>query len=211
MSKVFAFPQGSREWLNARKGLPTASRFSQIITPGRGDPSTSQEKLINELIAESLLPLENENAYVSEDMQNGMKLEAESRCCYELGYAEGPVTEVGFVLSDCSRYGGSPDALVGETGGVELKNPSAIVHVGYIRANVLPSEYKCQVHGYMTVTKRDHWDFFSYHRGLPPFRLRVERDAFTEKLAAELENFCAKYNAARVAFNLAPLGETPKT
>lgn len=204
--KILTMPQGSEAWFAARRGLPTASRFADIVTAVTGQPSKSQDKLINELIAESLLPDRNERRYVSADMEAAMKLEAEARCSYELGFADLPVREVGFILSACGRFGCSPDALVGDDGGAEIKCPIATTHIGYIRAGVLPDAYRTQVHGSMVVTGRAWWDFFSYHRGLEPFHLRVVRDAFTEALAEQLVKFCTRYDQVRIKFKLAPLG-----
>lgn len=204
---VLDVPQGSAAWFAARRGIPTASRFDQILTAAKGLPSAAQDTLIDELIAESLLPLQDDGTRASADMMAGMRLEAEARCGYELGFAEFPVKECGFVLSDCGRFGGSPDALVGEAGGVEIKCPAAATHIGYIRDGLLPNVYKCQVHGYMIVTGRTYWDFYSHHRGLPPFLLRVVRNDFTEKLAAELAGFCTRYNEERVKFKLPPFGK----
>jgi hypothetical protein len=206
--KALFCAQRSEEWFAARRGLPTCSRFDAILTAVKGEPSKAQEKLINELIAESILPPEQGavNRYVSAEMEEGIKLEAEARCCYELEHATEPVTEAGFLLADSGLYGGSPDALVGESGGVEIKCPNAATHIGYVRAGRLPDDYKCQVHGSLIVSGREWWDFFSYCRHLPPFRVRVVRDSFTAKLEAELLNFCAKYNEARIVFGLKPIG-----
>ncbi len=208
---ILDHPQRSAPWYAARRGLPTCSRFDQILTAVTGKPSASQSKLIDELLAESLCPVEEAlPEYVSPEMEAGMRLEAEARCAFEFEFANGqPVRDVGFILSDCGRFGGSPDSLVGEEGGLELKCPQPATHIGYLRAGTLPADYKLQLHGYMVVTGRKWWSFMSYARHLPRFHLRIERDDFTAKLAAELESFCAKYNAARVAFNLAPLGKTP--
>ncbi len=208
---ILDHPQRSGPWYAARRGLPTCSRFDQILTAVTGKPSAAQSKLIDELLAESLCPVEEAlPEYVSPEMEQGMRLEAEARCAYEFEFANSqPIREVGFILSECGRFGGSPDALVGDDGGVELKAPSPSTHLGYIRGGTLPNEYRVSVHGYMVVTGRKWWDFASYARHLPRFCIRVQRDDFTAKLAAELEAFCAKYNAARVAFNLAPLGKTP--
>lgn len=199
--------QRSEQWFAARRGIPTASRFDRILTAVQGKPSAAQEDLIDELLAESLCPPEEGVIRpATADMEYGMRLEAEARCCYDLNYADAPVSEVGFVLSDCGRFGGSPDALVGDVGGVEIKCPNATTHIGYVRAGVLPNAYRCQVHGYLVVTGRAYWDFFSYYRGLDPLRLRVVRDKFTAKLAAELDRFCTRYNEARARFGLPPLG-----
>lgn len=206
--KTVAVKQGSAEWFAARRGLPTASRFDQILTPVTMKPSSSQAKLIDELIAESLLPGSNEPERLSEDMRSGMILEAEARCSYELGHATDKVSEVGFLIHDSGLFGCSPDALVGETGGVEIKCPNGTTHIGYVRAGVLPADYRCQAHGSLIVTGRPWWDFFSHHRGLPPLCVRVVRDDFTAKLEAELFAFCARYNEARAKFDLPPIGKT---
>ena len=204
--------QRSPAWYEARRGMPTASRFDKILTPATAKPSAQAESLINELIAESVLPPDEGLVprFMSPEMEEGIKLEAEARCAYELEYATGPVSEVGFVIHDSGLYGGSPDALVGADGGVEIKAPMAKTHIGYIRDGVLPDAYKLQVHGYMLITGRAYWDFFSYSRHFPAFHIRVNRDSFTTILGNALTSFCARYNAERAKFNLPPIGQPTK-
>jgi hypothetical protein len=205
--RTLDIPQRSEAWFAARRGIPTASRFDAILQPVKGEPSKAQETLINELIAESLCPPEQgEVRFSTDEMEQGMRLEAEARCWYELEHATAPVTEAGFILHDSGLFGCSPDALVGEDGGLELKCPNAATHVGYVRAGVLPNDYKLQVHGSIVVTGRSWWDFASYARNIPPFVVRVHRDAFTAKLEAELFAFCKRYNEARARFGLSPIG-----
>lgn len=206
-------PQRSEQWFAARRGLPTCSRFDKILTAVKGAPSAAQDTLIDELIAESVCPPDAgliKPQYSSDEMIAGMRLEAEARCAYELEFAKWPVHEVGFVLHSSGMFGGSPDALVGDVGGVEIKCPNAATHVGYVRGGTLPNEYRAQLHGYMVVTGREWWDFFSYARSFEPFHLHVERDAFTAKLEAELLVFCRRYNEARAMFNLPPIGTDMK-
>jgi hypothetical protein len=207
-------PQRSVEWFEARRGLPTCSRFDQILTPVDGKPAKAQEALINSLIAESICPPKEGfiRGPMTEDMMYGMKLEAEARCAFEFEYSAGlPVTECGFMLHDSGTFGGSPDALVGEVGGVEIKCPLESTQVGYVRAGVLPKEYRCQIHGYLIVSGRQWWDFFSYARHLPHLYLRVHRDDFTAKLEHELHAFVARYNIERAKFDLPPIGAAPDT
>jgi len=208
MTTVFA-PQRSEAWFEARRGIPTCSRFDKILTAAKGLPSAAQDTLIDELIAESICPPEQGliRPHVTPEMEQGMRLEGEARCAYELEFAKWPVREVGFVLHASGMFGGSPDALVGDVGGVEIKCPNAATHVGYIRGSTLPNEYKCQVHGYMVVTGRDWWDFFSYARGFEPLCVHIVRDEFTAKLERELFTFCCEYNEARAKFNLPPIGQ----
>jgi hypothetical protein len=199
--------QRSEAWYSARRGLPTASRFDQIVTPATGALSKQAERLIDELIVESIYPPEEGVIRpFTADMEWGMKLEAEARCYFDLSVATAPVKEVGFILHESGLFGCSPDGLVGEDSGLELKCPSPVTHVGYCRAGVLPLEYKAQVHGSMVVTGRSSWSFMSYARHLPPFHLLVNRDDYTAKLEAALFSFCARYNEARKQFGLAPIG-----
>jgi exodeoxyribonuclease (lambda-induced) len=209
MSAVFA-PQRSKEWFDARRGIPTCSSFARIVTPAQGKPSAQQDAFMDELIAESLGKTDEQPQRVTLEMELGMKLEAEARNAYAFEHAKGAVEECGFRLAPCGLYGGSPDLLCGEEGGAEFKCPSASVQIGYIRENVLPAIYRPQVHGYMLVTGRKWWDFYSYHQGLPSFHVRVIRGDFTNQLEAELLAFCARYNEAREKFGLKPLG-TAKT
>ena len=155
--------QRSEDWYNARRGMPTASRFDMIITPSKGEPAKAQETLINQLISESILPPEEgEIKHTSDEMYEGMRLEGEARCKYMLEYANAEVKEVGFIVHDSGMFGCSPDGLTGDDRGIELKCPSGPVMVSYLRGGVLPAEYRCQVHGSMVVTGRKKWDFMAY-------------------------------------------------
>ena len=195
--------------------MPTASRFKSILTPAQGKPSSAQDTLINELLAESLLPPTEGiiRRPMTAEMEHGVIYEAEARCSYDLEHAKAPVKEVGFVIHESGLFGGSPDCLVGEFGGCEIKCPGGedsklpgAKHIGFIRENVLPDEYKCQIHGYLVITGRAFWDLFVYSRNLPPFLFTVKPDDFTKKLEAELFKFCERYNAERAKFGLKPIG-----
>ena len=128
-------------------------------------------------------------------MANGIENEPIARAWYEFEH-DCDVTEVGFCLSDCGRFGCSPDGLVGDEGGIELKCPSLETHVKYLREGVLPAEYRCQVHGEILVTGREWFDFVSYADGLPPFKIRIVPDEFTKLLGDEVNRFCDKYASA---------------
>jgi dihydrofolate reductase len=86
------------------------------------------------------------------------------------------VTEVGFCMHDTLRCGVSPDGLIGDDGGIEIKCPKPSTHVKYLRKGTLPSEYKAQVMGCLWITGRQWWDFMSYHPQMPNLLIRVHRD-----------------------------------
>lgn len=195
--KLVECEQGTAEWFEARRGIATASRFSDLITPAKGVPRKSMVPYIYELLAEKYtggVPLGVE-AYTSRAMQDGIDMEPEARACYNFLAGGEEVEEVGFCLADNGRFGCSPDGLVGEDGGLELKCPLPKTHIKYLVENELPAEYKAQVHGSLIVTGRKWWDFMSYAHGLPEFRIRVVPDDFTDSLRKCMEIFTAKYDA----------------
>ena len=188
--KIIDVPQGSPEWFSARLGLPTASNFSQIVT-AKGDSSKQREKYLYKLAGE-IVSGEATETYQSAAMERGIIMEEEARAMYALITGEN-VTQVGFCIADNGKYGCSPDGLVGDSGGLEIKCPLAHTHVSYLLKNKLPVEYLQQVQGSMLVTGRKWWDFMSYYPGIRPLILRIERDEdFIESLENELEAFCGQ-------------------
>jgi hypothetical protein len=197
--REFHCEQLSHEWWTLRRGIPTASCFDRILTPAKGQPSAQQDDYIAELISErsEFLPpyVAPSGGFTTDEMAEGLRREPEARSWYAL-QTDGEVRQVGFVLSACGRFGCSPDALVGDDGVLELKNPAAKTHVRYLMRGGLPVEYRCQVHGALIVTGRKWADFMSYSPGLAPLLVRVVPDEFTDLLRAELDRFHAKYRAA---------------
>ena len=171
--KILEMEQGTQEWLEARLGCPSGSGFSKLITAS-GTPSSSAESYINDLIAE-LITGESTPFHVTEWMQRGTELEPFARMNYELE-TDREVTEVGFCMHDILRCGVSPDGLIDDDGGIEIKCPKPSTHVKYLRNGKLPSEYKAQVMGCLWITGREWWDFMSYHPQMPNLLIRVHRD-----------------------------------
>ena len=179
--RISNFEQGSQEWLQSRLGKPTASNFGKLITP-TGKPSSSAEGYINELIAQRITG-EIPEFYKSEAMERGNELEPHAKATYELT-RDVEVVEVGLCLHDEFDCGASPDGLVGDDGGLEIKCPLPHNHVAYLRAGDVPSKYIPQIQGCMWITGREWWDFMSYHPSMEDLIVRVYRDeAYIKKLA----------------------------
>ena len=181
--------QGSEEWLKARLGIPTASEFDKIMTT-KGAISTQRQKLIYRLAGERLTGIVPTN-YASAAMQRGTELEPEARAFFELitGHR---VDLVGLCYKDEKRDTGcSPDGLIGEDEGVEIKCPNVETHIEYMVKGVLPTAYLQQVQGSLFVTGRKRWHFFSYYPSMKPFHLIVERD---ELWIAQFSKILADFN-----------------
>lgn len=173
--------QGSQEWLESRLGKPTASNFGKLITP-TGKPSTSAEGYINELIAQRITG-EIPEFFKNEAMERGNELEPHAKAAYEF-INDVEVVEVGLCLHDTLDCGASPDGLINEDGGIEIKCPLPHTHVSYLRAGCVPSKYIPQIQGCLWITGREWWDFMSYHPAMENLIVRVYRDeAYIQKLA----------------------------
>ena len=185
--------QGSPEWARARMGIPTASSFEKILTPG-GKPSKQAEAYRRHLIAEMVLGLPIDAPKTSW-MERGTEMEGEAVCFYEFE-RDCAVQTVGFITDDRGRYGCSPDRLISTDGLLEIKCPSPAVHVGYMLWDHVDDDYRVQLQGQLLVAERDWTDICSYHPAMPPVIVRVSRDEeFIGKLRDALERFCDETDA----------------
>ena len=190
--------QRSEGWFQERLGCVTGSVISEMMAkPTRGKAeATSRRNLKARLVVELLKgkPVEGWS-YRSWDMQRGEQLEPEARMAYELKTGE-ETASVGFILhATIPRFGATPDALIGSDGILEIKCPKAAIHMDYILAGVLPSEYRPQVMAELACSGKAWCDFVSYHPEMPPhlqlFICRVQRD---DILIAEIEAEVIKFN-----------------
>ena len=188
--KILTMDQGTLEWHRQRLGVPTASRFHEIITAAKGALSTSAKKYAAELVAERLGFTEPRIS--TGHMQHGIDTEPAARSWAEWELDE-DIIEVGMVFNDEGTLACSPDGLIYSGGdpvmGFEVKCPMPKTHILWTEAGVLPPTHVQQVHGSMAVTGLSSWWFMSYVEGLMPFLLRVERDGYTDQVAAALHQF----------------------
>jgi hypothetical protein len=196
--KIHNVEQGSEEWFNLRLGIPSASRFKDLLTP-TGKPSASSDKYLNELLAERLSGKRFET-FKSHWMQRGNDLEPEAAGVFWL-QEDLHCREIGFVTNDSMTVGCSPDRIVGDgmVTGLEIKCPSPGVHTAYLReyakSGAMPSEYYAQVQGTMWLMDfSDYW-FQSYHPDLPNLIMKVERDEkYIAGLSAAIEKLLEELN-----------------
>lgn len=196
---IHTAPQNSEGWFLVKKGRPSASNFDKIITAAKGLLSSSCDAYINQLIAECFCPT-FESFIGNKWTDRGLELEPEAREAFAT-HTGHTLKQVGFVTRDDQIVGCSPDSLIirDETpvSGLEIKCPSPTVHVGYVRAGVLPDDYKQQVHGSMAVTGLNEWHFWSWYPGMRPFHVVVRRDDYTAKVKEALDDFLILYKQAR--------------
>ncbi len=182
--KIYNVQQRTEKWLAIKAGKFSASNFHRLITP-TGKPSSQAEKYIYQVAGERILGYPEET-HQNQWMARGSELEDEARKYYEFITGH-KVRQVGFVELD-EFVGCSPDGLIGEDGGLEIKCPALAAHVKYLLDDKMPSEYIPQVQGNMYITDREWWAFLSYYPGLEPLLLTVERnEGYIVKLKGELD------------------------
>ena len=198
--------QGTPEWLEARRGIITASTVGKLLTStGKVASNETARTLTDTLITERITG-RVEPVFPTRDMERGTILEPFARDLYAQHYA--PVTEIGFARLDEDFYtlGASPDGLVGSHGGIEIKCPRPRTHLATLRTEKVPAQYMAQIQACMHVLDRDWWDFISYAPGLPLYVERVWRDkSWVEAIRKACENFQitsdtdARYYEERIA------------
>lgn len=195
-------PQGSIEWRQARVGVVTASRLDDILTPKALKPAKG-ESYLNLLLAEWMLgaPIESDGGLAQE---RGVEQEADARRWYEFERSV-DVEQVGFFTRDDGKLGASPDGVVGDDGGLEIKVPLAHNHVAYLRdPSALVADYRGEVQGGLLVTGRKWWDLVSFNDKLPKVLVRVLPDAaYLDALAPALDAFLARLDAEKAKLEAA--------
>lgn len=169
--RVIECSQGSAQWMASRVGRVTASRVSECLSKyatekRKADETAERRSYRVDLIVERLTGRSTEN-FVSPEMVWGRENEDAARIAYEESTDE--FTEkIGFILHpDFDWSGASPDALVGDVGGLEIKCPKSANHWKWRAEGVVPEEHEPQLVWNMACSGREWWDFASFDPRLP--------------------------------------------
>jgi hypothetical protein len=181
--EVFNFPQNSAEWIQCRLGVPTASRFKDVMAKGKG---ITRANYLYDLAGEIVTGAAATH-YHDANMLRGELLQPEARDLYAVLTDFEPF-QIGFIKN--GRIGASPDYLVGVDGIVEIKTRLPRLQIELLVEDKVPNENWAQIQGQLLVSGRQWVDFLSYSPGLPPFLRRVYSDSdYQMDLTQELEEF----------------------
>lgn len=220
MMQVFNCEQGSAEWFSCRAGIPTASMFSVVMSEGRpdghlpthimdamvksgctaeqlasavkaakrkyGNASQVRKQYMRELAGE-ILTEECTESYSNAHMDRGKVMEDDARRLYAF-IADADPVQVGFIRN--GQKGASPDSLVGDNGGLEIKTALPHIQIDRLERDRLPPEHVAQVQGGLWVAEREWWDFVSFWPKLPMLKVRVYRDEpYIKTMSDEINRF----------------------
>ena len=203
--QIFDREQATSEWFSHRVGLPTASRFHDVMAKGVSDkPSKVRHAYMMKLVAERMTGV-SEETYSNEHMLRGQLLEGEARDLYQF-VTGNEVRRIGFIKNN--DVGCSPDGLIGDDGILEIKTKLPHLHLDVLVANEVPSEHLAQIQGCLWVSERAWCDFVSYchvpdghpdARRLPEFIKRVYRDEeHIQRIANAVKSFNDELHALTV-------------
>ena len=177
--RIIECTQGSPEWHATRAGLATASCFADVLSTIKSGEAAARRNYRVKLVVERLTGKVLNGGFQSAAMLQGTEREPYAREAYEATTGR-LVQEVGFIVDDMHQAGCSPDGLIDDDGGIEIKCPELATHLDYLRCPTEPPAYTPQIQGSMWLTGRQWWDFVSWTPDYPePLRLvirRVKRD-----------------------------------
>lgn len=168
--------QGTPEWHAIRKGKMTASNATAIGNNGKGLETYTREIVMKELSTKE------EDDYSNKDFDRGHELEPVARAMYELERGV-TVEEVGFIERD-ELVGCSPDGLVGEDGGVEIKSLDDKAYFDFLLEgeNAISSSHIWQCQMNLLITNRKWWDLVIYNpnfkQSMFVFRILPDEEKF---------------------------------
>lgn len=182
--------QGSPEWLAARRGVVTGSRFKDARDKLKGgQPSKACVAYAHDLARErcgGTAPSKFQNAA----MRTGTEQEPLARLAYEARTGN-LVEEVGFFTTEDGLFGLSPDGLIDDDGVLEIKTMVSSDTLFTAVADGDISAYMDQCLGYLWLLGRQWVDLVLWVPDLDHMAvIRIERDEDAiEALEADLIAF----------------------
>jgi len=172
--KIHKMKQLSDEWFEIRKGKMTASHAQAIGNCGKG-----LDTYILQIMSD-YYEITPEEKYTNSQLERGLDLERQAVEIYEMMYNV-KVKEVGFIERD--KYSGvSPDGLIGEPGGLEVKCHNNLKHFKLLLDGKIESGYIWQMQMGLFITGREWWDYMAYN---PNFKESV----FIKRITPDLKMF----------------------
>lgn len=181
--------QGTDEWFALRLGLPTASRFKDLLAGGKGLTRTGY---MLDLACELLTGVKAES-YSNSAMEWGTQTEPQARESYSF-INDADVDQVCFIQHDDLIAGYSPDGLIGANGLLEIKCPNTKTHIETVLSGKVPTGHTPQLQGGLWIAEREWIDFVSFDPRIKSekqfFCVRVFRDeAYINNMESEVLRF----------------------
>lgn len=198
---IHTAPQGSQEWLDARRGVITGSRFKDCRDKLKGGVPSKKCLSYAMDVARERVGGRTPDIFANAAMRTGTEQEPFARAAYEAKTGNF-VEEAGFITTDDGLFGVSVDGLVDDDGIIEIKTmvSSDTLFTAVVDGDI--SAYTDQCNGAMWLLGRKWVDLILWAPDLDPIGrqltiIRIERDDdIIEELEGDLmafERLVSKY------------------
>lgn len=188
------YEQGTPEWLEARRGVITGSKFRDARDKLKSGAPSSKAVMYAKDLARERCGGRVAEVFQNAAMRMGVEQEPIARAAYEI--STGCLVEpVGFFKTDDGMFGLSPDGLIDDDGVLEVKTMVSSDTLFTAVADGDISDYMDQCHGYLWLLGRKWVDLVLWAPDMEALGLgmvvkRITRDeAAIEKLEADLLAF----------------------
>lgn len=177
---IHTAPQGSQEWLDARRGVITGSRFKDCRDKLKGGAPSKKCLSYAMDVARERVGGRTPDVFANAAMRTGTEQEPFARAAYEAKTGNF-VEEAGFITTDDGLFGVSVDGLVDDDGVIEIKTmvSSDTLFTAVVDGDI--SAYIDQCNGAMWLLGRKWVDLILWAPDLEPIgrqltTIRIERD-----------------------------------
>lgn len=171
--EILTCEQGSPEWYEARRGLPTASMFSTILASGKGGGESKTRRTYLLKLAGEILTGEPMESYSNDAMERGKVMEDEVRNLYVFE-RDNEVERVGFIKN--GKKGCSPDGLIGKKKMLEIKTTAPHLLIDIHLRQEFPPGHLAQCQGNLWVAEREEIDIAIGYTKMPLYVQTIRRD-----------------------------------
>lgn len=176
--------QGSEEWLKLKLGVISASNVYKVVA--KKDSETRLTYLCD-LVAQVCTGEQEE--INSKYLKWGNDNEAAARSSYEM-LEDVKTVQVPFVFKDENfREGCSPDGLIENVRGAEIKCPyNATNFVKFFTQEKVKSEYEWQMQYQMRILECDTYDAVQYHPNMRANQIKVHQFKIDSEMQKKMDD-----------------------
>lgn len=186
--------QGTPEWLSARLGVLTGSRFKDCRDRTLDGELSAKARLYAQDTARVRLGGRAQDVYVNAAMRFGTEQEKPALNCYEIETGR-LIESAGFICTDDRKFGVSVDGLVEEDGLVEVKAMVSSATLFRVLVERDISEYEDQIYGEMWLLSRKWCDLCIWSPDLTAKPLNIIRIWRDDNIIAKLESDLLSFEA----------------
>ncbi len=190
-------PQNSPEWMALRQGSVGGSSISAVLAKGKGNAKSKMRQGLLYKLAGEIITGTRDESYTNKFMERGHLWEPKARAHYEWEN-DCDVEQVALIKSSMPRVHVSPDGLVGDDGGIEIKTMLPHVFIELLDTEKIDGYHIKQCQHFLMVSGRKWIDYVPFCPEFPnPMWVkRLYRDEeMIRTIEAELVRFLKELDA----------------